>query len=232
MEGRSAAISCMMNIYTYTWPFQTVKTHIKLVDSICNRELIDYFHEMLLLVMLGFINYCVTGREAIELSMSIIFLSQGETAPRYIWTKYDLVWTTAYLIKISCLLQLALTLCMLADTSWKTAFFFFFFRFRHVSWDKYITVLKQNFYKVSLELISEYHKLISFYCFRFMTGFLLVCIFLISETDSLFFCQWNYIIVPIQEAAWLCQNMSVICSFCDFKYCLSNNPALFTSILK
>lgn len=66
--------------------------------------------------MSGFINYCVTGREAIELSVSIIFLSQGETAPKDIWKKYDLVCTTAYLVKII-LLQLVLTLYMLADAS-------------------------------------------------------------------------------------------------------------------
>lgn len=74
------------------------------------------FSEILVLVMLGFINYCVTGREAIELSVSIIFLSKGQIAQKHISTKYDLVCTTAHLVKII-LLQLVLTLYMLADIS-------------------------------------------------------------------------------------------------------------------
>lgn len=163
--------------------------------------------------------------------MGIIFLSQGEAAPRYIWTKYDLVCTTAYLVKTS-LLQLALTLFMLADTSWKTGLVFFF-RFRHVTWGKYMTVLKQNFhrqFRTNIRVPLGYVILLFQAYDRFFIG-----LYISDFRDRLsncFFCQWNYIIVLIQEAAWLCQNMSVICSFCDFKYCLSNDPTLFTSILK
>lgn len=43
VKGRSAAVSFTMHVYTYAWPFQTVKIPIKLVDPLCNRELIDYF---------------------------------------------------------------------------------------------------------------------------------------------------------------------------------------------
>lgn len=130
--------------------------------------------------MLQFINYCVTGREAIELSASIIFISQGETAPKQIWTNYDLICTTAYLVKII-LLQLVLTLYMLADTSWKTVGLFWVFF--PLDSDKLLEINRiLSSSKISIMLDSCWYQSTIRLCHFTFSGLwhilVLVCIFL------------------------------------------------------
>lgn len=187
--------------------------------------------------MLGFINYCVTGKEAIELNVSIIFPNKENLHLNTFGQ--NMTWSALFFSCTNHPIAASVNFLYVSQYRLKNSFSSPL-TFRHITWEKYNTVFKQNFYKVVqfwtgiriplsyvILLFQVYDRLWYWSVYFWISDFIetdCLTVFLSVELDH---CPQSGCCVALPEYV-----SYLLFLWLFYKYCLSNNLTLFTSILE